>query len=272
MKKRVSISIFGGVVLAFYLLVFMFTASAQQQREPVDFWFAQITDLHQSKAEADKRIEAAVAEINNTPMKLEFVAVTGDLTADKTADESVMGQLASSLQKLNTSYWIVPGNHDIDRKDPTTSIKQLEGVFGPSHGKVEHQGVVFLFVNTDPLARGYRVEGYDPMDWLETELKTAGEKPVIIFHHEPSVEDYYNNKTHRVWHPERRAAWQKLLNAYNVKGVIAGHFHRGEQHWLGDVPLYVAPPVVGYWGRQGSYRLYHYRDGKLSYTTQYLDR
>ncbi len=270
MKMRVSSSFFCSVFIAFCLLAFMLTASAQQEREPVDFWFAQITDLHQSNAEANKRIEAAVAEINKTPMKLAFVAVTGDLTADKTADTSVTGKLAASLQKLDVPYWVVPGNHDIDRKDPAASIKQLEAVFGPTHGKAEHRGVVMLFVNTDPLARGYKVEGYDPMQWLKDELDVAGEKPVIIFHHEPSVEDFYNNKTHRGWHPDRQAEWQKLLNAHNVKAVIAGHFHRDEQHWLGDVPLYLAPPVVGYWGRQGSYRLYHYREGKLSYTTQYL--
>ncbi|MFW6303548.1 MAG: metallophosphoesterase family protein, partial [Candidatus Sumerlaeota bacterium] len=79
-------------------------------------------------------------------------------------------------------------------------------------------------------------------------------------------------KMHGGWRPEYREAWIKLINRYNVKAVIAGHFHRAEQHWLGDVPLYVAPPVAGYWGRQASYRLYHYQAGRLSFTTQYLDR
>jgi hypothetical protein len=53
--------------------------------------------------------------------------------------------------------------------------------------------------------------------------------------------------------------------------VIAGHFHRDELHWVGDVPLFVCAPLAGYWGRQGSYRIYEYKDGRLGYRTQYLE-
>jgi UDP-2,3-diacylglucosamine pyrophosphatase LpxH len=76
---------------------------------------------------------------------------------------------------------------------------------------------------------------------------------------------------HEGWKLQMRRQWERLVNSANVKGVIAGHFHRAEQHWVGDVPLYVAPSVAGFWGRQGSYRIYEYRNGRLAYRTQYLE-
>jgi UDP-2,3-diacylglucosamine pyrophosphatase LpxH len=60
------------------------------------------------------------------------------------------------------------------------------------------------------------------------------------------------------------------LAGYDVKAVITGHFHRDELHWVGGRPVFAAPPVAGYWGRQASFRLYEYRDGRLSYRTIYL--
>jgi UDP-2,3-diacylglucosamine pyrophosphatase LpxH len=76
---------------------------------------------------------------------------------------------------------------------------------------------------------------------------------------------------HRGWRKEVREKWERLLNSANVKAVIAGHFHRDEFHWLGEVPLYVAEPVAGYWGRQCTFRIYEYRGGKVGYRTVYVE-
>jgi hypothetical protein len=107
---------------------------------------------------------------------------------------------------------------------------------------------------------------------LEARLKQSDGKPVVIFHHGPSVDDFYKNRMHGGWKQAIREQWIALLNRYEVKAVIAGHFHRDEHHWLGDVPLYVSAPVSGFWGRQATYRVYEYKDGKLGYRTQYLPR
>ncbi|MDY6906314.1 MAG: hypothetical protein SWH61_16705 [Thermodesulfobacteriota bacterium] len=55
---------------------------------------------------------------------------------------------------------------------------------------------------------------------------------------------------------EIKEKWKTLINTYNVKAIVAGHFHRDELHWLGDVPVYIAPPVAGYWGRKAAFRIY----------------
>ena len=105
---------------------------------------------------------------------------------------------------------------------------------------------------------------------LEKYLKKSNGKPVIVFHHAPSVDDFYNNKLHTSWEKEIRGKWVKVINAYNVKAVIAGHFHRDEHHWLGNVPLYVSSSIAGYRGRQASFRIYEYSKGKIGYRTQYI--
>jgi hypothetical protein len=34
--------------------------------------------------------------------------------------------------------------------------------------------------------------------------------------------------------------------------------------------VFACPPVASYWGRQASFRLYEFRDGRLGYRTVYL--
>jgi len=135
----------------------------------------------------------------------------------------------------------------------------------------EYKGVTFIFIYTEPLAESIELEGYDPLVELENILQNAKGKPTIVFHHTPSVDDFYKNAMHDSWKPKSRERWEKLLNTYDVKAVLTGHFHRDEHHWLGDTPLYISGPVGGKWGRQATFRIYEYKNGKLGYRTQYIE-
>lgn len=123
---------------------------------------------------------------------------------------------------------------------------------------------------TEPLSKNFVFQNYKPLEELETILEQSDGKPVLIFHHSPSVSDFYKNRMRSGW--KARDQWAALLNRYNVKGVFAGHYHRDELYWLGKVPLYVCPPVGDTWGRgrQTTYRIYEYNDGRIGYRTQYL--
>jgi 3',5'-cyclic AMP phosphodiesterase CpdA len=241
--------------------------------EDVHFHFVQISDLHFGPPEHFERNRDVVKRINALPMDLACVLVTGDVFSDGILNDALRKTAVDTLNGLEPPIHYVPGNHDIVRKSgklkATTEAWTRD--FGPLASKAEHHGVVFLMVYTEPLAKSFEQPGFDPLAWLEAELKAAGEKPVIIVHHTPSVPDFYRNRMHEGWKLQMRRQWERLVNSANVKGVIAGHFHRAEQHWVGDVPLYVAPSVAGFWGRQGSYRIYEYRNGRLAYRTQYLE-
>jgi UDP-2,3-diacylglucosamine pyrophosphatase LpxH len=174
------------------------------------------------------------------------------------------------LEGLTPPVHYLPGNHDIvvDKHDATMQI--YTDNFGELISMHEYHGVVCLFVYTEPLAKSFSVPSYQPLKELETRLKQADGKPVIVFHHSPSVDDFYANKMHEGWQKDVREQWIELLNKYDVKAVIAGHFHRDEHHWLGNVPLYVSSSIANSRGRQTTYRIYEYKDGKIGYRTQYI--
>lgn len=234
------------------------------------FYFGQLTDMHFGSKENDLRTQKAVNAINGLPMNIEFVAVTGDLTSEKLEDGSIVSNCISVLKGLAPPVHCLPGNHDILRKKHDVTMQIYTNNFGGLIYHKEYQGVIFLFVYTEPLAKSFSVFGYEPLKELEAKLKQADGKPVVVFHHSPSVDDFYRNRMHSGWKRDVREQWIALLNKYQVKAVIAGHFHRDEHHWLGNVPLYVSSSIAGSWGRQATYRIYEYKDGKIGYRTQYI--
>ncbi|MFC2083439.1 metallophosphoesterase family protein [Bacteroidota bacterium] len=245
--------------------------SCMEEQQEEHFYFIQITDTHFESGDNLDRTQKAVELINNLPMKINCVVHTGDITTNKLEDEKLVDSGLSILEKFTVPIHYVPGNHDILSQKLESTYKVYIEKFGGLISQAEYDNVLFLFVYTEPLRKSLTIKGYQPMKQLEELLKKSSGKPVIIFHHAPSVDDFYNNKFHKSWEKEIREKWVKLINAYNVKAVIAGHFHRDEHHWLGDIPLYISSPISGYWGRQATFRIYEYSNGKIGYRTQYIE-
>ncbi len=258
------------VLIAACALTRTWVMAGEAEAGATRFYFGQLTDTHFGIESNDLRTKEAVRAINDLPLELEFVAVTGDLTSDRLHDPAVVSNLVAVLDGLESPVHCVPGNHDILQKRLDATLSIYTNTFGGLISQQEYRGVIFLFVYTEPLAKSFSVHGYEPLKAVEERLKQSEGKPVVVFHHSPSVDDFYNNKMHEGWKKNIREQWVSLLNAYKVKAVIAGHFHRDEHHWLGDVPLYVSPAIAGFWGRQATYRIYEYRDGKIGYRTQYI--
>lgn len=248
------------------------SGGAHAEETNTSFYFVQLTDTHQGDASHAERLKQAIAEINLIPLQVECVVVTGDIMADKILDSAAVKRTRALFRALKMPVHFLPGNHDISRKDLKTTVPAYTKAFGPLLSQKTYQGVEFVFAYTEPMARSLNVEGYEPLTAIESAFKKAKKRPIIVFHHAPSVSDMYQNKRYPGWPQPTRTQWEALLNRYAVKAVIAGHFHRDEHYWLGSVPLYVAPPLSWYYGRQGAYRIYHYKNGLLSFRTQYLQR
>ena len=244
--------------------------SYAEEKQEEHFYFVQMTDTHLGDRDHLTRTQKAVECINALPMKIKCVVHTGDITMNKIEDKKVVDSGLSILEKISVPIHYVPGNHDILPRKLKSTRKAYMEKFGGMISQAEYDNVLFIFIYTEPLRKSFTIEGYQPLKQLEEYLKRSQGKPVIIFHHAPSVDDFYNNKLHKSWKADIRKKWVKLINAYNVKGVIAGHFHRDEFHWLGDVPLYVSSSIAGYWGRQATFRIYEYNNGKIGYRTQYI--
>ncbi len=237
------------------------------------FYFVQITDTHLGIPGNSERTEQVVAAVNRLPMEIACLVHTGDIIdRRKRGDAQVLADAALIFKGLKPGVHFLPGNNDINLMAFTQKSRaDYERNFGSLISRAEYKGVVFLFAYTDPLRESVPMEGYDPLGAVKDQLDAAKGKPVILFHHGPSVADFYNNRFHGGWAKKTKENWVTLINQYNVKAVITGHFHRDEFHWLGDVPLYVSPPVAQKWGRQASFRIYEYQDGRIGYTTQYLE-
>jgi Icc-related predicted phosphoesterase len=268
----------GGVFRKFrFLTVFLFfiipssPAFCGSDENDGDFYFVQVSDTHFDGGENSRRMEAVVKAINNLPMKIEFVAITGDIMADNILKEDIAKQALEILGRIKPPLSLVPGNHDILQKKLQQTVPLYKKYFGELSHTREVEGVVMLFVYTEPIRKDFQVEAYDPWQLLENEFSSAKGKPMIVFHHAPTSEDFYNNAPHESWPAEAKEKWEKLINSSDVKAVIAGHFHRDEYHWSGDVPMFVGEAVAHYWGRQAAYRIYHYQNGRLGYSAQYIE-
>jgi 3',5'-cyclic AMP phosphodiesterase CpdA len=246
-------------------------ASSKPSPGAVHFYFVQITDTHFGDRDHLERTRLLVDQINRLPYEIACVVHTGDVFADSIKDETIVTQGLAVLGRLKAPVHILPGNHDILQGRLAQTFSAFARRIGPPIQKAEYHGVVFLCAYTEPAALGFTVPGYDPMQALETALASAAGRPVIVFHHRPAVEDFYENVSHKGWGDAARRRLESLLLGHNVKAVVTGHFHRDELHWLGGIPVFSAPPVAGYWGRQASFRLYEYRDGRLGYRTIYLE-
>ncbi|MEH0021426.1 MAG: metallophosphoesterase [Desulfobacter sp.] len=258
---------------AMVVLVFFLVLPGPGRCGESRFFFVQITDTHLGIPENNARARKIVAAVNRLPMTIQCVVHTGDVY-----DRSVWGKqgavadAAEVFKPLKPPVYFLPGNHDIDldgdrKKTMDTWVRH----FSPLVYSRMIQGVAFVFAYTDSLREGVAVEGFHPFDALQSEIKTPGNAPVLLFHHGPSVPNFYRNRFHRGWADRFRREWHDLIRRNNVTAVITGHFHRDELHWLGHVPVYVSGPAAEKFGRQACFRIYEYNDGRLGYTAQYLD-
>jgi 3',5'-cyclic AMP phosphodiesterase CpdA len=259
------------------LMLFLLCAPPQVPAEPdttngTHFFFAQVTDTHLGTYRHEEALEPILEMIRTLPIPLACLVHTGDIAADNIDNTNAMARGLQLLRRVQIPVHYVAGNHDILEQRLDSTLNAYTNLCGPLCHTAEYHGVVFIFVYTEPLRTTLKVPNYSPFKWVASELRKAGQKPVIIFQHGPPVEDFHHNQWFPGWPEDLQRRWEALVNSANVKAVIAGHFHRDELHWLGKVPLYVAPPVARFYKRQPSFRIYEYRDGQIGYRTQYLEK
>jgi len=274
--KQISLDLFyhniiiRSLSLIIFLQMMIIAGCSTNESDTTKIYFVQISDTHYDEPGSKERIENVISEVNNLPMEIVCVVHTGDITQEKLENDTTVTNAVALFNTFDIPVHFLPGNHDILQKRYIETKQSYRKHFGSLTTYQEYKGVVFLLIFTEPLAQSFSDSSYNPLVELEAGLKKATGKPVIVFHHTPSVEDFYKNKMHDGWKKEVRDKWGELLNRHNVKAVITGHFHRDEHHWIGNVPLYVCAPISAYWDRQLTYRIYEYKDGKIGYRTQYL--
>jgi hypothetical protein len=236
------------------------------------FYFVQISDLHWGARDGVALTRRTVEAVNALSVKVEFVAVTGDLFSDSIKKEAVLNDGLEAMKGLKAPVYYVPGNHDILKTDLAVTTKLFEKNFGALNRKVEIRGVTCLFLCTELLEGETRSPGQVQRTWVEDTLGSGrGKKLVLVFMHRPPIRDLINGSDGAVsWDDPFDPRWETLFGKYpEIKGVFAGHFHRDELRWIGQVPVFVAPALARFWDRQPTFRLYELKDGKMNYWNLY---
>jgi 3',5'-cyclic AMP phosphodiesterase CpdA len=235
------------------------------------FRFVQITDTHRGMSIHAKRLTQAIEKINALPYPVTFVLHTGDFASDNLRT-NVAQAISNDFSRLNVPVFFVPGNHDILPRRLDETVDAFTNFLGSLSFRYETNGVQFLCVFTEPLRMEYTIEGYDPLAWLGEQLTTHSNMPTIVVHHAPDTEDFYNGKRVTSWPEAPQTRWRDTLKRGKVEAIIAGHYHRDEIRFHNDgIPTYIASAIASFWGRQGTFRIYTYDAGRLSYQTVYLD-
>lgn len=256
----------------FLLLAVSLIVAVTASHADTPFYFVQITDTHFGSPGQTEIAEWMVETINALPVPVTCVIHTGDIFADSIDKPDVLAVATGTLSRLKAPLHCTPGNHDILSTRTGATLAVYTNAIGPLAERADYHDVTFLMVYTEPLHTAVPSDGFDAFTWLEQALAGTGTRPVIVCHHTPPVVSFYRNQMYPGWPDAVRERWTRMINNTRVIAVLAGHFHRDEQHWLGSVPLYVSAPMATYWGRQPSFRLYEYRDRRLTYRTVYLER
>jgi Icc-related predicted phosphoesterase len=254
-------------------------APARESDKPVSaggthFYFIQISDTHWGAKDGMAMTRSAVEMIRKLPVRVEFVVVTGDLFADSIRNEQLVRDGIEVLRGAKVPVYCVPGNHDILQEDFTRTQALFDESFGVKEQKKMIRGVACLFLSSEIPPGEKRSAWQIERATIETVMGDS-KAPALIFLHRPPLRDVLGNEGNGPgsWDEVADSRWLRLFEKYpGIKGVFAGHFHRDEMIWIGDVPVYAAPALARFWDRQPAFRLYEYRDGRINYWTLYPER
>ncbi|MEW6444171.1 MAG: metallophosphoesterase [bacterium] len=263
-------------------------AVARAEGETDSVCFVNLSDLHFAydarsgrtrgigKRSSSHEALPGIVDALNREEALDFVVLTGDLTANPTPP--VLEQLKQILGGLRVPYFVVPGNHDAPARssgggpaDVLSFASAFEG-HGPRDGRA--------YWSADP-GRGWHLVGLDStvpgshegeisarqLQWLEQDLESHRGIPTILISHHGLV-------PYLPW--DEVGDWKGFVvrNAHQVLAtlrrfpsvclVVTGHHHLCA-HLLEDDILHVSCPSVVYWPCR--YSRFLLRGGRLELST-----
>jgi len=170
-----------------------------------------------------RRLEAAVASINDEHADAAFAVVTGDLT--HWGEEQEYRAFAEQISKLSIPYHLMAGNHDVTAE----MRRHFPDLFDDGNGFV--QGIcgtpvgtcLFLDTHQDDKHPGYYCE--KRRAWLAEQL-AADDEPVFLFmHHPPFKVGIAGMDPSRMLDSE--TLWAVLEpHRSRIRHLFFGHIHR----------------------------------------------
>jgi len=245
----------------------IFAQSSGNSRN-TDFSFIQLTDTHIPDESGLRRSRRVIDAINNFSLPYEMVIHTGDVSNGAGNPEDM--KQAFELLKFKKKTYFVPGNADVTFDHPEKFENTFKSVFGScNHAFSPLPNLRFVLFNSQPLSDRCQKKIREKALFCLQKMLTPP-MPTILFCHATGLPDFYQNQMHDGWHEDTMTKWADIMKHGGVLTVLAGHFHRDEHHVLGNIPVHICAPVVGWWGRQTTFRYWHLSNNILTYRTIYV--
>ena len=262
MKKYRKHKKFNGFRIKLLLFVFLiFTIVLVPKVYSANFnnlKFIQVSDVHYSSFEDNtsykmlensiELFDDAIDQINSVS-NVNFVMFTGDMI-NLPLKKELLGFIKEA-NKICHKWYVVLGNHDVD-VDGKLTKKMYFDILNSHNLNFAQTNSYYSFIPK----KGYKVIGLDTtidgeftaqglitqeqLQWLDKELKSAGNSVVILFMHAP-LEPPYHSPSHIVRNAEEVKA---VINKYNNPMLIcSGHYHavRVKQD---ENKLYISSPAL----------------------------
>lgn len=237
-----------GLALAFLVVLVLFFSKGKEEKgefakkiERSNLKIGYITDLHcYGKLDKDKNIwevnwrcsqpMANFVKMMNEDFQPDAVVEGGDLVDGRDKQEKTLYPVALDLfKKIKASTYHILGNHETRGflKEDWLEMTGYEKTY--YFQDIRDHRLIFLDGNYKPEAGNTTPEnryypGYleeEQMIWLEDTLKSAQDKDILVFIHQPPIEKTILKEEKELFIEGGKL--RKLFSQYKVNAVFSGH-------------------------------------------------
>ena len=212
--------------------------------------FVQVTDSHfRTKDEHRAEVLKQTVKSINNEKDISFVVFTGDNIDSPKAE--YLPEFIKIINKLNTPYYLVIGNHDVFKNNGLSKTHYLEIVrnhncfykYKTPNYVFKKNGFVFIVADgakeVIPGSIGYYKK--DTLNWLEKQLEKHKKENVVIFQHFPLISDK-EMPSHSV---HQKETYLEIIDKYNnIISIIAGHLHSNSEIMRNGVYHITSPTLL----------------------------
>ena len=151
----------------------------------------------------------------------EYLVHTGDWTTVGTVAQ--LNEQKRIFDQENIAYYGTMGDHDRWQ----SGTQNFEQVLGKTYKSFERHGIHHILLDASDIENGlYKEE----MDWLEKDLQTAGNKPILIFMHLPIYHPTSDRTiSNKAGSSEGRSSgserFLKLISGKHIIAMFSGDHH-----------------------------------------------
>ena len=215
------------------------------------FTFIQLSDTQMGFISENKnsdeeiRLYSEAVELINK-IKPEFVVITGDLVHSRTDTSQINSfKKITSLINKKISVYVLPGNHDIERKPTKESIEFYFSYYDNDKFSFKYKNVQFIGINSCYINSGIEQE-VTQYNWLSKSLSEnpSSLRKVVFTHHPFFIDDINEIDSYSNIAQPMRSEYLELFKKSGVVAVFAGHHHKNAESLYQGMDL-VTTSAVG---------------------------